>query len=973
MLTNKIFKTSLSLLFLFVLQISLFAQKSYQYETISGDPFAARIYTLDNGLKVYFSVQNEEPRIQTFVAVRVGSKNDPAETTGLAHYFEHMMFKGTPNFGTTDWEKEKGLIQKIEDLFEVYRKESDLAKRNAIYKQIDSISYVASTLAIPNEYDKLMTAIGSQGTNAATSNDYTIYIENIPSNQLHNWAKIQADRFSHPVLRLFHTELETVYEEKNMSLTNDGRRVSEALMQGLYPNHPYGTQTTLGKAEHLKNPSMKNIREFFDLYYVPNNMAVIMAGDFDPDEAIAIIDKTFGTLKPGNPPKLNFKPEEPIKESVVKEVVGLEAESMQMAWRFEGSQSEQIPLLEMSAMILFNGKAGLIDQNINKQMTTLGCSAYSRTMTDYSLLTLSGRNKEGQSLDEVKNLLLNEIEKLKKGDFPDWLMEASINNLKLQEMRRTESARARAWLMASSYLNNTPWEKSVNYVNTLGKIKKEDIIKFANEHLGTNNYVIVYKRQGQPDDIAKIEKPPITPIHINRDIESEMLKEIKVSEVPQLEPVFLSYDSDIKRNKLTNGLELLYIENVENPTFSMSYIFPYGSNHDRLLPLAASFLDFMGTGKMSAEEISNEFYKLACNFSIRVTDEETRIILSGLSENLTEAVGLFENLVANATAKISDLELYVKNVKKSRLDSKANQRANFQALVNYATYGEKNPTTFTLTNDELDKLTIADLASSLQKIWQLEHSIAFYAPQSLDELTKLTEIHHKAPKRLLPVDKASRFEPLDTDKEIIYFAHYDANQSYLQTITKGIPYSKELLPAINLYNAYFGRGMNAILFQEMREKRGLAYSSSAAYRSPSTPEGVFMNVSFIATQNDKVIEAFEAFNDLFNNIPLSKNAFQLAKEQIITDIQTERITKSGIIYNYLNDKKFGFDTDRRKLFYSQTPKMSLEEMKAFNEKYIKEKPKTYVILGNRDQMNFDELEKRFGKVIKLTESDLFNY
>ena len=297
-----------------------------------------------------------------------------------------------------------------------------------------------------------------------------------------------------------------------MSLTNDGRRVSEALMQGLYPNHPYGTQTTLGKAEHLKNPSMKNIREFFDLYYVPNNMAVIMAGDFDPDEAIAIIDKTFGTLKPGNPPKLNFKPEEPIKESVVKEVVGLEAESMQMAWRFEGSQSEQIPLLEMSAMILFNGKAGLIDQNINKQMTTLGCSAYSRTMTDYSLLTLSGRNKEGQSLDEVKNLLLNEIEKLKKGDFPDWLMEASINNLKLQEMRRTESARARAWLMASSYLNNTPWEKSVNYVNTLGKIKKEDIIKFANEHLGTNNYVIVYKRQGQPDDIAKIEKPPITPV-----------------------------------------------------------------------------------------------------------------------------------------------------------------------------------------------------------------------------------------------------------------------------------------------------------------------------------------------------------------------------------------------------------------------------------------------------------------------------
>ena len=245
-------KISLFVLLLFTTAISAIAQKEYKYSTVENDPLNARIYTLDNGLQVYLTVYKDVPRIQTYIAVKVGSKHDPSETTGLAHYFEHMMFKGTPNFGTLNWKEEKILIDAIEQQFEIYRQEKDDDKRAEIYAVIDSLSYEASKLAIPNEYDKLMKTIGSQGTNAGTANDYTIYIENIPSNQLENWAIIQADRFENPVLRLFHTELETVYEEKNMSLTNDGRKAFEAMFQGLYPNHPYGTQTTLGETEHLK-------------------------------------------------------------------------------------------------------------------------------------------------------------------------------------------------------------------------------------------------------------------------------------------------------------------------------------------------------------------------------------------------------------------------------------------------------------------------------------------------------------------------------------------------------------------------------------------------------------------------------------------------------------------------------------------------------------------------------------------------
>ena len=297
-------KTTFLLIFMFAITlfINVRAQentnvKHYKYETVNDDPLNARIYTLDTGLKVYMTVYKDEPRIQTFVVVAAGSKHDPHETTGLAHYFEHMMFKGSKNFGTSDYEKEKVLIEEIENLFEKYRTLTDEKERKDLYKIIDSVSVEASKYAIPNEYDKMMTAIGATGTNAYTSLEETAYIENIPSNQLENWAFIQADRFANPVLRGFHTELETIYEEKNMTLTSDSRKVFTALLEGLFPTHEYGTQTTIGTQEHIKNPSMKNIRDFHSKYYVPNNMAIALSGDFDPDEAIKIIDKHFGQLK----------------------------------------------------------------------------------------------------------------------------------------------------------------------------------------------------------------------------------------------------------------------------------------------------------------------------------------------------------------------------------------------------------------------------------------------------------------------------------------------------------------------------------------------------------------------------------------------------------------------------------------------------------------------------------------------------
>ena len=395
----------------------------YKYETVKGDPLETKIYTLDNGLKVYMSVNNEEPRIKANIAVKVGGKNDPSETTGLAHYFEHLMFKGTEQFGTSDYSAEKPLLDEIEALFEVYRVTTDEAERTTLYHKIDSISYLASNYFIPNEYDKLMSFIGSQGTNAYTSTDMTVYVEDIPSNQIENWAKIQADRFANTVIRGFHTELETVYEEKNMSLTKDFRKALEALDGMLFPDHPYGTQTVLGTQEHLKNPSITNIKNYYKTYYVPNNIAICLSGDFDPDQMVKIIEKYFGGMQPNKDlPNLKLQTEYQLESAIEKSVYGLDAENIMMGWKYPGADTDDALVAEIASSVLYNGTAGLIDLNINQQQKVLEAYGMSYTRPDAGEFILMATPKQGQTLEEVRDIMLAEVAKLREGNFEESLL-----------------------------------------------------------------------------------------------------------------------------------------------------------------------------------------------------------------------------------------------------------------------------------------------------------------------------------------------------------------------------------------------------------------------------------------------------------------------------------------------------------------------------------------------------------------------
>ena len=367
-----------------------------KYETVKGDALNAKIYTLDNGLKVFMTVNKDEPRIQTYIAVRAGGKDDPADNTGLAHYLEHMMFKGTEQFGTQDYAAEKPMLAAIDSLFEVYRTLTDPQERLDLYHQIDSISFEASKIAIPNEYDKLMSIIGSEGSNAYTSNDVTCYVEEIPSNQIENWARIEADRFKNCVFRGFHTELEAVYEEKNMGLTDDTEKALDAIDSLLFPNHPYGTQTVIGTQDHLKNPSLMAIRKQKDTFYVPNNVAICLSGDFNPDEMVKIIKKYFGDWKPNkNLPTFTVKPEEPITAPKVKEILGNEAEFLLMGWRTPGLSSQESEIADIVASVLYNGQAGLIDLDVMQNQAILAGGAFPYDRADHGLFLLQAMPKEG--------------------------------------------------------------------------------------------------------------------------------------------------------------------------------------------------------------------------------------------------------------------------------------------------------------------------------------------------------------------------------------------------------------------------------------------------------------------------------------------------------------------------------------------------------------------------------------------------
>ena len=953
------------------LAFSSFAQ-NYQKETYQNDPMNVIHYTLDNGLQVFMSVNKDVPRIQTYIAVRVGSKNDPSESTGLSHYLEHLMFKGTNHFGTLDWAKEQEQLKKIEALYEVYNHTTDPAQRKAIYHQIDSVSYEASKYAIPNEYDKMMSMIGAQGTNAFTSNDMTVYQEDIPSNEVERWLKIEGERFANPVFRLFHTELEAVYEEKNMNMANDSRTAYEKLNEALFPNHPYGTQTTIGTIEHLKNPSLTNINKHFYTYYVPNNYCIAMAGDFDPDQVIKLIDKYFGRIQPRYIPDFTYIHEKPIREVKTVEVYGLEPENVQIGYRIDaGTGSRDVLLAEMADAVLMNGSCGIIDENINQKQ--LAMTAYSGVsdLNDYAYFRLYGRPKEGQTLEQLKDLLLQQIEVLKSGNWDEKLLTAAINNRKLSDMTSLESNTNRAMAMAMAYLAHRSWQDVINETENMSYVTKEDVIDFANRIFKKNNYVIVYKRQGEQRNVQKVDKPEITPVVMNRDVESPFLKEVKDMKVNPIEPVFVDFNKDMQKGK-ANGNEILYVKNTDNGRFTLVYRYNYGRFYDKKAGITNNFLDQLESENRTLSQINREMYDLACSYSIGFGDKYASIYINGLSENMEKAMAIVEDILNHPKISEESVKNSISDVLKSRVDAKSRQQTIFQNMLRYASFGKDNIRKYFVSNEEVQKIKAQDVINQIKTMTSQPQRILYYGDLSLNDLQKVLTDKHSVHPAKKPVKMGADYDRLATKDNKVYFAHYDAKQSLCRQLSTSVPANWAMSPQIEMYNEYFGGSMNSIVFQEIREKRSLAYSAAAYYVEPSEKGKYNYNMTHIGTQNDKLIDAMEAFTDLLDNMPVSELNFDLAKTSLISQYRTNRTRKMSIINYYLTCEEMGLKAPLDRTSFNAIQKMTINDVKTFNANYIKGQKRVVVVLGNENEVDLKGLEK-YGKVTKLSLEEIFGY
>lgn len=944
----------------------------YSYETVTNDPYNLRIYTLDNGLKAYLSVNKDEPRIQTFIPVKAGSTYDPADNTGLAHYLEHMMFKGTPKFGTVDWEKEKILIDQLSVLFEKHKAEIDPEKKKAIYKEIDQISQEAAQYVAPNEYDRTISSLGGKYTNAYTTNERTVYMNNIPSNELDKWLQLESERLYNLVLRVFHTELETVYEEFNMGQDRDGTRLYYKMLDLLFPNHPYGQQTTIGKANHLKNPSMENIRKYWSTYYVPNNMAICLSGDLDMEKTIQLIDKHFGSV-PNSPinPVVHPK-EEPITTIREAEIFGPEKESLYMAFRFEGTNTKEEQMVVLIDYMLSNSNAGLIDLNLNQEQKVLRAGCGYNFMKDYGMHTFSGTPRQDQTLEEVRDLLLGEIEKIKNGEFEDWLIEASIANMKLSDIRGQEN-NYRAHKFAVSFANEVPWENKLKFHDGMESITKEEVMQFAKDKYTANNYVIVYKRQGEGSSVVKVEKPEITAIDLKRENESEFFKSLTSQESDPISPVFIDFNEKITTKEFAPGVQFSYIKNPTNQIFNLIYIIDMGKDHNKQLALAVEYLPYLGTDKYSPAELQQEFFKYGLSFGVSTGNNRSYVYMNGLEENAPKAIDLMEHMLSSVVPDKESYDKYVEGILKKRADKKLDKREIlYGGLLSYGIYGENSGYRDLLFQNDMEAINPEDLTNIIKGITKKEHQLFYYGQNSADDAFAMLKEKHIVPEQLDAIPEPTLYAEQPIEKPLVYFVDYDMVQTQMLILSKDEKLNNDLTPDARLFNEFYGSGLSSIVFQEIRESRALAYSAFSYFTTPREEGKSHYNYSFVATQPDKLKTATDAMINLLNEIPEAQNQFDLARESITKNIESERIIKSNVFWTYLNAKDKGLDHDNRKDVYEHMKDVTMDDFKEFFNTHISNKEYVYLVIGNKSMVDFNLL-KDLGPVKELSLEEVFNY
>ncbi|MCE2438809.1 MAG: insulinase family protein [Candidatus Latescibacteria bacterium] len=938
------------------------------HEPGADDPMAVHIFRLDNGLTVYLTENHQTPRFYAEIVVRAGSKHDPAESTGLAHYLEHMLFKGTKRIGSLDYEKEKAHLDNVTRLYEEHFSETDPEKRKAIYAEINKESQLAAQYAIPNEIDKLYKAMGGTGLNAHTWHEETVYRVNLPANRLRHWAAIESERFGNAVFRLFQSELETVYEEKNRSMDNKDRAIIYAVADLLFKQHPYGQQTTIGKVEHLKNPSLKNMYWFYNTYYVPNNMAIAISGDIRIDETIKLIDEHFSAWEPGPLPQLPDWKEPPLSGAERVQVGFQGEEYVLLAFRTASRSHQDAAALRLLDMILDNATAGLINLNLNQKQKVRRAGSYPSLYNDGGAQYLWGIPKKDQTLEEVEQLLLDQIEIIRSGRFEDWILPAIVTDFKKNNKRELESDDARVRRIRNSFLAHHDWNHTVNEIARLERVTRDDVVRVARTYFA-DDYVAGY-RVDEQHEIPRIEKPQIDKINIDAARQAVFAVNVLAMPAEDIEPSFVNPGKDYQVADYHDDVRLYYSRNPINDLFSLTFTVDLGNNQNNRMGMAARLLDKSGTERHASEALKKEWYKLGTEFSMSAGNNETSVTISGLDENIDASLALMADLVNNPSADKSTLDELVKIVLAEREDAKKNHRTIQGGVVLFNRYGKDSRYLRTLPNEALQELTLEELHGLVRRLFRYKHTIAYTGSLPLQAVLAVLKKHHPVQGPLEDPPPYRFYKARTPEQTEIRFFHKPLAQALVYIEFGDKDFNEDSVPATELYNSYFGGGMSGIVFQELREARALAYSAWARYFNGDRKGDQNLMSGSIACQPDKTTEAVEAFIDLLDNMPVTPERFEEARTSILNRYRTNKISFRRVLGSVRSWERLGIPVDPRKSRFERIQAAGMDDMLAFYGQNLKNRVKLISIVGDKNKIDLAALGK-YGSINEVGLEDIF--
>lgn len=951
----------------------VFACCSYQSQAEDLNALKVKEYRLENGLTVWLNEDHSQPKVFGAVVVKAGAKDCP--DTGIAHYFEHMMFKGTDRIGTLDYESEKVLLDSIAMKYDELAMTEDTAARARLQKEINELSIRSSEYVIPNEFNRLINRFGGSGLNAATSYDATIYFNTFSPQYMVQWAEINSERLINPVFRLFQSELETVYEEKNMYGDFIGGQVMDTLMARYFGPHPYA-YPIIGSTKNLKNPRLTEMHKFFEDYYVASNMALILSGDFDAQQVMPILEKAFSRIRSGNAPKQEkvmlppFNGRETMKVKFPIPFI----KAMGLGFRGVSANHEDQVALNIAVNLLNNANGtGYLDK-LMVEHKLMGALAINESMNEAGILAVAIMPKLLiQSYSSAEKMVWDEINRVKNGDFSDEM----FNSLKLEQKRQyassLENIDSRATIMMNLFSQGKSWNDYLNEVARIESITKEDVVRVAQKYF-SNNYLCVTKSTGKypKDNLPKPAFSPVVPR--NADASSSYAKQLEKIPEQQVAPRIIDFEKDVKMSKLTPLVTLYTTPNPLNDIFTLNISYGIGALEQPELMQLTNYLQLLGTESLSFEQFRSRLQSIGSTLAFDVTPDAFVMKVTGFDNHIDETMKLVGDFIRHAKADDKKLRQIVD-------DAKVSEKAFFKsgdnvasALLEQVKYGDQSRYLRKLSLSQIKKLKGKDMLAIYDKVRSVQCDLHYCGTLPVEKVIGTIRQHLPLERTTVASNSPYYRELKQYDRPTVFFIDMpDMAQSIVYGYVKGDPVDdKASRHASRLFSVYFGGDMSSLMFQEIREFRSFAYRTSGRYQLPNHAHkgtaGSF--TAMLSTQSDKTLDALGVLDSLIREMPLKPERMEAVKQTLVNRINNDYPPFRNLSEKVASTRMEGFDRDPAEEFLRDIATMDMQDISRFYREQISGRPVVYVIAGNRKHIDMKKLAK-YGTIIKVKKKDIY--